>query len=82
MPTLVLWAANDIVLPPRIGRRLAADLPNATLEVIPSCGHFLQEEKPAEVTRHLLHFLHHGCHPSGASRVLNRTGAKPLHGSE
>jgi pimeloyl-ACP methyl ester carboxylesterase len=57
IPTLVLWAANDVVLPASIGRRLARELPDATLEIVPDCGHFLQEERPAEVTRHVLDFL-------------------------
>jgi pimeloyl-ACP methyl ester carboxylesterase len=57
MPTLVLWAEKDRVLPVHIARQLYSDLPDAELEVVPDCGHFLQEERPDEVVRHLLRFL-------------------------
>ena len=57
MPALVLWAEKDRVLPVRIARQLQRDLPEAELVVVPDCGHFLQEERPGEVVRHLLRFL-------------------------
>ena len=46
VPTLLLWGDSDPVVPLRIGRRLAAELPCARLEVLRSCGHVPHEEHP------------------------------------
>ncbi len=48
-PTLVLWAARDLLFGPGIARRLSRDIPGAKLIVLPGCGHFLQEDDPAAV---------------------------------
>ena len=57
-PTLVLWAADDHFLSPSWGRRLQEDIPGARrFELIPFCGHFWQEERPAEFTAHIGAFL-------------------------
>ena len=57
-PTLVLWAADDHFLSPSWGRRLQEDIPGAdTFELIPFCGHFWQEERPAEFVAHMGSFL-------------------------
>jgi len=57
MPTLILWAEKDLCFPTRIARRLQGDIPNASLVIVPDCGHFLQEERPGLVVEHLLRFL-------------------------
>ncbi len=49
VPTLVLWAARDLLFGPGVGRSLAGDIPGAKLVVLPRCGHFLQEDDPAGV---------------------------------
>ena len=54
VPTLVLWAAEDRIIPAAIGRRLAKDIPESQFVSIPDCGHFLQEEKPDAVTAYIL----------------------------
>jgi pimeloyl-ACP methyl ester carboxylesterase len=48
MPALLLWGADDAAIPVDVGRRLAAALPNARLEVLPQCGHLPTLERPAE----------------------------------
>ncbi len=48
-PTLVLWAARDLLFGQGIARRLGRDLPSAKLVVIPGAGHFLQEDAPDAV---------------------------------
>ena len=53
VPTQVLWAAEDRIIPLSIGRRLSEDIPGARLVAIPDCGHFLQEERPKAVTDHI-----------------------------
>ena len=57
MPVLALW--GDAGLPSRlpvldIWRRYADDVRG---QAVPACGHFLPEEQPDEVARHLLAFL-------------------------
>ena len=45
-PTLMVWAKNDLFLPPHWGERLAADIPGCDrLKLIDHCGHFWQEER-------------------------------------
>jgi pimeloyl-ACP methyl ester carboxylesterase len=57
-PTLVVWAADDRYLSPSWGRKLYEDIPGAErFELVPFCGHFWQEEKPAEFVSHLGPFL-------------------------
>jgi pimeloyl-ACP methyl ester carboxylesterase len=46
IPTSVIWGANDSFLPVRLGRRLAAAIPGATLTIVPGARHFLPEDAP------------------------------------
>jgi pimeloyl-ACP methyl ester carboxylesterase len=46
MPALMLWGAGDRVIPMWVGERLAADLPQGRLVVLPRCGHVPPEEQP------------------------------------
>jgi pimeloyl-ACP methyl ester carboxylesterase len=57
IPTLVLWAAEDRIMPVSIGRRLSEDIPGARFVAVPGCGHFLQEENPGAVTDQILAFI-------------------------
>ncbi|HTK64121.1 MAG TPA: alpha/beta hydrolase [Pseudonocardia sp.] len=45
-PTLVLWGADDHLVPPAHGERYAAGIPGARLELIPDCGHLPAIEQP------------------------------------
>lgn len=65
-PTLVIFGDNDALIPnkllhPTTTRYLAEQgtnqIPNARLEMIPNCGHFLQLEKPAIVNKLISEFL-------------------------
>ena len=57
-PTLILWGADDRHISPSWGRRLADDIPGVEgFELIPFCGHFWQEERPAEFTSRMAPFL-------------------------
>jgi 3-oxoadipate enol-lactonase len=57
VPTLVLHGADDRLVPPERGRELAALIPGARLELIPSCGHLLttdaEEETATAILAHL-----------------------------
>lgn len=59
-PTLVLWGAQDVLIPVREGSRLASAMPRATFVVVPDAGHAVAEEAPAEVNRLVLEFLKEG----------------------
>lgn len=45
-PTLILWGANDRLIPPETGRRFAADIQGSKLVVLPGLGHVPHEEDP------------------------------------
>lgn len=44
--TLIIHGENDAIVPVRNSVKLAAEIPNCVLEVIPECGHNPQEELP------------------------------------
>jgi pimeloyl-ACP methyl ester carboxylesterase len=52
-PTLVLAGRDDAVTPPKLQLELATLIPNATLVLIPRCGHLAPLERPDAVTRQL-----------------------------
>jgi pimeloyl-ACP methyl ester carboxylesterase len=56
-PALVVWAAEDRVMPPEHGRRLAELLPNARLIEIPDSYTLIPEDQPAKLTSALRDFL-------------------------
>lgn len=55
--TLIIWGRDDAWIPLEDGFRFKEVLPNATLEIIPFCGHVPQEEKPQETAHLILEFL-------------------------
>ncbi len=57
VPTLIVWGKEDRLLPPSEGLRLASEIPNARLVVLPDAGHLPQEEVPAEFSRAVAGFL-------------------------
>ncbi len=56
-PTLVVWGANDALLPLSMGERFHAGISGSRLVAIRECGHIPQLEKPEEFNRALLDFL-------------------------
>lgn len=55
--TLIMWAENDIFQKPAYASKLQETIPNAKLIWIKNAGHWLMEEKPQEVSGHLIAFL-------------------------
>jgi pimeloyl-ACP methyl ester carboxylesterase len=55
-PVLLVWASEDRLFPLRLGTRLAADLPNATLTVIDDSYTFVPEDQPQLLTERILEF--------------------------
>lgn len=56
-PTLVLWGAQDTWIPPSVGERFVADLPNAELRLYDDAGHVPMEELPERTAADTLAFL-------------------------
>jgi haloalkane dehalogenase len=57
-PTLVVWGADDTVLPPHVGARFVELIPGARGPVLmEGASHFLQEDRPDELVEAILAFL-------------------------
>jgi pimeloyl-ACP methyl ester carboxylesterase len=59
-PTLVLWGAEDRVVPVAHGERYAALIPDARLTVLPGCGHAALVEKTEPAVAAIVKFLGEG----------------------
>ncbi|MER6347263.1 alpha/beta fold hydrolase [Streptomyces sp. NPDC001595] len=57
VPCLVIGFADDLILPPRLGREVAEAVPGAVYQEIKGCGHYGYLERPQEVNRVLLEFF-------------------------
>jgi pimeloyl-ACP methyl ester carboxylesterase len=60
VPTLVLWAEHDGLIPPVYATAYAAGLPNARVDILPDCGHMAPIERPALVAESVARFLLRG----------------------
>ena len=58
-PVQVVYGEKDRILPKvkNTMERLKKDLPQADIVSFPDCGHFLQEERPEEISKILIDFL-------------------------
>ena len=56
-PTLILWGAQDHLLPPELAQRFARDIPNSKLVMLDGLGHVPQEEDPARSVAEVRRFL-------------------------
>ena len=56
-PALVVWAAEDRIMPPEHGRRLAGLLPRARLVEITDSYTLIPEDQPAKLAAHIREFL-------------------------
>jgi len=56
-PTLVVWGADDKVVPQSAGKRYVEVLPNAKLEVVKSCGHCIDMEQPETLAKLITNFI-------------------------
>ncbi|AMO23747.1 alpha/beta hydrolase [Ramlibacter solisilvae] len=57
LPTLVLWAMEDVALPPELIEGLDEYIPQLTLEKVPGATHWIIHERPAFVAERLQAFL-------------------------
>ena len=56
LPTLVVWGSEDVFQPLKSGEHLAHTMPNGQFEVIQQAGHFLPEDAPETLARHIALF--------------------------
>ena len=56
-PTLVLAGREDLITPMEVQIEMARAIPQATLVLLPACGHLAPLERPEAVTRQLLAWL-------------------------
>ncbi len=54
VPSLMIMAENDVVLPPSAADGMEAVVPDLEKVLIAGCGHWTQQEKPEEVSRLLI----------------------------
>lgn len=57
VPTLVVGASDDKMIPEKFSRLLAASIPNASFVLIPKAGHMMALEYPLQVTAVVERFL-------------------------
>ncbi|AFY96346.1 alpha/beta fold hydrolase [Chamaesiphon minutus] len=55
--TLIIWGAQDRIIPVKHAYIAAASLPNSQLQIFPNCGHHPYLEYPAKFDRLVLEFL-------------------------
>lgn len=57
VPALVVWGAEDVVVPVHLGRDAAQRLPRGEFALMEKTGHIPMEERPEELLRIVLPFL-------------------------
>jgi pimeloyl-ACP methyl ester carboxylesterase len=50
VPTLVMHRKGDLAIPVRFGQELAAQMPNARLELLEGSNHWMAAEKPEDIS--------------------------------
>ena len=56
-PTLVVCGEEDVLTPPEIHWEMAENIPNASFELIPGCGHLTPLEAPERLNDLMLEWL-------------------------
>jgi len=64
MPALVLWGADDALVPVAVGKAMADALPHAHFHVLPACGHLPTLEKPVDSAALFKEFFNGEFHPT------------------
>jgi pimeloyl-ACP methyl ester carboxylesterase len=57
VPTLIIWGAQDALLPLEAGRKMSSLIKGSTLLIFQNCGHLPQEEMPARVVDEITKFI-------------------------
>ncbi len=56
-PTLIVWSAQDHIMPVRYGERLHRDMPDSQLVMVPDAGHLILFDAPDAVANALTNFI-------------------------
>ena len=56
-PSLVVWGADDKVVPQSAAKRYVEALPNAKLEIVKACGHCVDMEQPEALAKLVTNFI-------------------------
>jgi len=56
-PTLIIWGAQDALIPLAAGQKMSSLIKGSELIVFDSCGHLPQEEMPARVVAEMTRFI-------------------------
>jgi len=59
LPVLILRGDSDLYLSAEIAEKLCREIPDSRLEHIVTAGHFIQEDEPEWLARHILSFVNH-----------------------
>lgn len=57
VPTLLVWGAEDIIVPVPIAKKMKETIPNAELIILPNCGHGVSYKNPKGFTDAIYDFL-------------------------
>jgi pimeloyl-ACP methyl ester carboxylesterase len=55
--TLIIWGAEDALIPLAAGRTMNSLIKNSKLVIIEKCGHLPQEEMPERVLEEVVSFI-------------------------
>lgn len=58
VPALMIFAENDVVLPPSAGAEMPNYIKNLETHIIPDCGHWTPTEAPEKLNALMLEWLH------------------------
>jgi pimeloyl-ACP methyl ester carboxylesterase len=57
IPVLIIWGAEDEVVPVSVGKNFKRDIPGSELVILPKCGHIPPEEEAAATQQAIADFL-------------------------
>jgi pimeloyl-ACP methyl ester carboxylesterase len=57
VPTMLLWGADDAVIPASHGEEAHARIPGSRLVIMEGCGHFPHRDRPGLFAGHLIDFI-------------------------
>jgi pimeloyl-ACP methyl ester carboxylesterase len=57
VPVLLVWGADDKVVPLEVGKNFKRDIPGSELVILPQCGHMPPEEEELKTTQSIIAFL-------------------------